>query len=106
MERLARDVGVSQADLRILAGKWPDCVGLLSRRLQQVELDAGNIAQTEPYVLRDLQRVCALCASKRRCEHDLTGKSSDPAWEEYCPNAQTLRALIAERRNQKQPKAG
>src|SRR5712692_1160252 len=100
VERLARDVGVSRADLCILAGKWPDSLNLLSKRLEQVKLDAGNIAQTEPYVLRDLQRVCTLCASKRRCEHDLARKLSDPVWEEYCPNAPTLHALIAERSNQ------
>jgi uncharacterized protein YjiS (DUF1127 family) len=104
-ERLARDVGVSRADLCILAGKWPDSLDLLSQRLEQVTLDAGDIAQAEPYVLRDLQCVCSLCASKRRCERDLAGKSSDPVWEEYCPNAPTLHALIAERCNQNQPKA-
>ena len=104
-ERLARDVGVSRADLCILAGKWPDSLDLLSRRLEQVTLDAGDIAQAEPYVLRDLQRVCSLCASKRRCERDFAGKSSDPVWEEYCPNAPTLHALMAERCNQNQLKA-
>jgi uncharacterized protein YjiS (DUF1127 family) len=103
-ERLARDVGVSRADLCILAGKWPDSLDLLSRRLEQVNLDA-RIAQAEPYVLRDLQRVCSLCASKPRCERDFAGKSSDPVWEEYCPNAPTLHALIAERCNQNQLKA-
>jgi hypothetical protein len=103
-ERLARDVGVSRADLCILAGKWPDSLDLLSRRLEQVNLDA-RIAQAEPYVLRDLQRVCSLCARKRRCERDFAGKSSDPVWEEYCPNAPTLHALIAERCNQNQLKA-
>jgi uncharacterized protein YjiS (DUF1127 family) len=57
-ERLARDVGVSRADLCILAGKWPDSLDLLSPRLEQVTVDAGDIAQAEPYVLRDLH-ACA-----------------------------------------------
>jgi len=57
-ERLARDVGVSRADLCILAGKWPDSLDLLSPRLEQVTLDAGDIAQAEPHVLRDLH-ACA-----------------------------------------------
>jgi hypothetical protein len=55
--------------------------------------------------LRDLQRACSLCASKRRCKRDLARKSTDPGWQQYCPNASTLHALIAERRNQSHPKA-
>ena len=33
MERIARDVGVSGADLSILAGKWPDAADLLYWRM-------------------------------------------------------------------------
>jgi len=29
--------------------------------------------QIESEVMRDLQRICALCMSKRRCTHDLAG---------------------------------
>ncbi len=92
VERLARDVGVIGADLCVLAGKWPDSTNLLSQRLERLDLDTGNIEQMEPYVLRDLQRVCTLCASKRRCERDLA-VNSGTAWEEYCPNASTLHAF-------------
>lgn len=104
IERLAHDVGVTGADLCALAGKWPDSTNLLSQRLEQINLDAGSIVQAEPYVLRDLQRGCTLCASKRKCGRDLAGKSSDSAWEEYCPNASTLHALIAERSIQSKAK--
>ena len=96
VERLARDVGVAGADLCVLAGRWPGSTNLLSQRLERLDLDTGNIEQMEPYVLRDLQRVCTLCASKRRCERDFAANSGS-AWEEYCPNASTLHALIAER---------
>jgi hypothetical protein len=47
-------------------------------------------------VMRDLQRTCALCLSKRRCTHDLARHPADPVWEEYCPNAMTFSALRAE----------
>jgi hypothetical protein len=104
LERLAHDVGVSGADLCVLAGKWPGTPDLLTRRLEHLNLDAGNLVQTEPQVVRDLQRVCTLCASKRRCERDFAGKSSASAWEEYCPNASTLHALITERSIQSKSK--
>jgi hypothetical protein len=97
VERLARDVGVSSGDLYTLAGKWPDRLDLLSQRTEELRLDVAEIAQIEPQVLRDLQRTCALCASKRRCRHDLVKRPYDPAWQDYCPNTMTLTALVAER---------
>ena len=97
MERIARDVGVSGADLSILAGKWPDAADLLYWRMNEIKLDRMEITQADAEVMRDLQRVCTVCGSKRRCEHALAKNPSDPAWEKYCPNATTLSALAAER---------
>ena len=89
---MARDLGMSRGELSVLAGKWPDSADLLSRRLERV-----NLAGVEPQVLRDLERVCTLCGSKRKCEYDLTIDPSHPAWTGYCPNAPTINALMAER---------
>jgi len=97
MERMAHDVGVSGADLSILAGKWPDAADLLYWRMNEIKLDRKEITHADPQVMRDLQRVCTVCGSKRRCEHELAKNPSDPAWEKYCPNATTLSALAAER---------
>jgi hypothetical protein len=91
MGRMARDLGMTRGELSVLAGKWPDSADLLSRRLEQV-----NLARVEPQVLRDLERVCTLCGSKRKCEYDLTIHPSNRAWTEYCPNAPTIGALMAE----------
>ena len=41
-------------------------------------------------VLRDMERVCALCPHKRRCIEDLAAGRSP---EEYCPNERTLKWL-------------
>jgi hypothetical protein len=97
MERIARDVGVSGADLSILAGKWPDAADLLYWRMNEIKLDRTEVTRADPQVMRDLQRVCTVCGSRRRCEHELANNPSDPAWKKYCPNATTLAALIAER---------
>ena len=97
MERIARDIGVSRADLSILAGKWPDAADLLYWRMNEIKLDRMEITQADAQVMRDLQRVCTVCGSKRRCEHALANNPSDPAWQKYCPNATTLLALAAER---------
>jgi hypothetical protein len=97
VERIARDVGVSGADLSILASKWPDDADLLYWRMTEIKLDRTEITQAEPQVMRDLQRVCTVCGSKWKCEHELAKNPSDPAWQKYCPNATTLSALTAER---------
>jgi hypothetical protein len=94
--RMAHDVGISSDELYTLSGKWPDSADLLLLRMDESKLDATEIKKVEPQVMRDLQRVCTLCASKRKCSHDLATRSSDPAWQTYCPNATTLNALIAE----------
>jgi len=97
VEHIARDLGMSRAGLTVLAGKWPDATDLLSQRMEQVDLSRAELALAEPQVLRDLERVCTLCGSKRKCEYDLMVHPSLPAWTEYCPNAPTINALIAER---------
>ena len=97
VERLAQDVGLVGSDLRILVGKWPDSTELLSRRLAVLKLDENELTRSQPEVLRDLRRVCTLCASKGRCEHDFAYRPSDPTWQAYCPNSQTIAALKAGR---------
>ena len=97
MERIARDVGVSGADLSILAGKWPDAADRLYWRMNEIKLDRMAVTHADPQVMRDLQRVCTVCGSKWRCEHELANNPSDPAWQKYCPNATTLSALAVER---------
>ena len=97
MTRMAHDIGVSETDFRVLAGRWPGSSDLLSQRMHQIDLDASEIARVEPDVTRDLQRVCSLCAGRRRCRHDLASDPSAPAWREYCPNVPTFAALTSER---------
>ena len=44
-------------------------------------------------VLRDMERVCALCPHKRRCNEDLAAGTSPEHYQEYCPNAPTIKRL-------------
>jgi hypothetical protein len=103
--QLARDLAVGKADLCILAGKWPASLNLLSHRMEELKLDAAGATAVEPGVIRDLQRTCSLCASQRKCRHDLVRNPSDPVWQDYCPNAATLTALVAERAGSGKTKA-
>lgn len=95
VERIARDVGISAAELRKLAHHGPDAADLLLRRMAALDLDRDEVSQTERRTFQDLQRVCTMCESKRRCARDLARDSDDPAWEDYCPNVATLKMLNA-----------
>lgn len=100
-ERIARDVGLAPAELRVIAAKRPDAADLLPQRLAALQLDAGKIAFTEGAVLRDLQRVCTACDSKGRCARDLACNPSSSDWRDYCPNSDTLSSLVTEVENEK-----
>ena len=95
LERMAHDVGVSSAELCKLATRGPESADLLLQRMKVLDLDQNEIARTERATFQDLQRVCSMCDCKKRCARDLAHDSADPAWKDYCPNAQTLTALNA-----------
>jgi hypothetical protein len=97
LQRIAADVRVSPSELRTLAAKDPDSANLLYRRMAILHLDPETLARDELGVLRDLQRNCSLCESRRRCVADLAKGARGSGWEDYCPNTMTLCALVAER---------
>jgi len=93
VELLARDVNLSPWDLRAVAGEWPDGSDLLCHRLTTLRLNPEQFSSTQLGALRDLERVCTLCGSKSRCEHDLARNASTADWRGYCFNVATLDAL-------------
>jgi hypothetical protein len=95
VERMARDIGMSASELRRIAALGPDSADLLLRRMAALDLDRKEVSRTESRTFQDLQRVCTMCNSKRRCKRDLAHDSDDPVWQDYCPNAATLMALNA-----------
>jgi hypothetical protein len=44
--------------------------------------------------LRDMERICALCLHKRRCDEDLAAGTLPEHYQEYCPNAPTIKRLL------------
>src|SRR6516165_7066090 len=95
VERMAKDVGLSASELRSVAKLGPASADLLLRRMAALDLDRKEVSRTEPRTFQDLQRVCSMCRSHRRCKRDLAHDAADPAWQDYCPNAATLMALNA-----------
>jgi hypothetical protein len=56
-------------------------------------IDGCLLARTELPILRDLERVCAMCRYKRQCDHDLAAGTIAAHYREYCLNAPTIEQL-------------
>jgi hypothetical protein len=100
VQRTAKDLGITAAELRLLVSRGSQEADLLHRRMALLQLDPKEIASSEPLLFRDLQRLCALCDSRGRCIRDLardsTREPTEPEsadWQDYCPNAATLNML-------------
>jgi hypothetical protein len=95
VERIARDIGVTAYELRLLAGKNPGAAHLLERRIEALHIDQAELRRAHPMVLRDLEKTCSLCEDHIRCEADFAKGTANSLWQEYCPNALTLCELVA-----------
>jgi hypothetical protein len=51
----------------------------------------------EPATYRDLERVCAMCKSSRRCAENLPKGDVQTGMDNYCLNAFTIDSLLVER---------
>ena len=93
LERVARELGMSASALEDLVARGPDAASHLYERMHALGLSKADVEHAAMGVLRDLQRTCACCNEKGRCEKDLLDRPDDPVWRDYCPNAATLDTL-------------
>ena len=91
--RIAGDLRMSSADLEALVRQGPHAVDELPKMLAALGINQDDLTRTEPLVLRDMERVCALCSQKRRCDRDLAAGTSAAHYQEYCANAYTFDCL-------------
>jgi hypothetical protein len=95
VEQIAKDLGVSSAELCSLARSDAKSADPLTSRMTALDLDCQEVARLMPETLHDLQRLCTLCNRRKRCARDLARAPLDPGWKDYCPNVATLLALDA-----------
>jgi hypothetical protein len=88
--RIANDLRLSPTELEELVRQGPHGADQLSRLLEALGISAQDLAGIEPMVVRDMERVCALCGHKRQCDHDLASGESAERYQEYCLNAPTI----------------
>jgi hypothetical protein len=93
LQRIARDVGVSVSDLRIIAAAHPGPGELMPRRLALLGLDPAYVRSALTATYRDLERTCAMCPAWRRCARDLARGDVQAGMDSYCLCSPTIDAL-------------
>jgi hypothetical protein len=93
LERVAGELGMSAGTLEDLVARSPDSAARLYERVRALGLSETDVEQAAQGVLRDLQRTCACCSEKGRCEKDLPDRPDSAVWKSYCSNAATLDAF-------------
>jgi hypothetical protein len=91
--RIAHDLGVTPSELDSLVRLGPHKIEELPVLLKALGIDEDAIARAQPLVLRDMERVCALCRHKSECDHDIADGTLAQHYEAYCGNASTIDAL-------------
>jgi hypothetical protein len=91
--RVAHELGLSTSDLQALVRQGPHAADELPKLLTALGIDSEAMLRIQPLIYHDMERVCATCMQKRRCNHELAAGSSSAHYEEYCINAPTIDAL-------------
>jgi transcriptional regulator with XRE-family HTH domain len=92
-DRIAGDLRVTPDDLEELVRKGPHAADELPKLLNALGINEASLARVQPLVLRDMERVCAMCRHKRECDRDLAAGTAAAHYEDYCNNAPTIDRL-------------
>lgn len=90
---IAHELRVAPADLETLVRRGGHAADELPKLLKALGIDEKALSRTEPLVLRDMARVCALCRQKAQCDRDLEAGTSPENYAGYCLNASTIDGL-------------
>ena len=92
-DRIADDLRVSPSELDELVRQGPHAADELPVMLRALGIDAHRLARSEPMLLRDMERVCAMCRQKAQCDRDLIAGTAAEHYEGYCLNAPNIDRL-------------
>ena len=89
-DRIAADLEVSPGDLDELVRRGAHAADELPVLLKALGIDAAALERTQPLVVRDMERVCAMCRHKAQCDRELIASTAAEHFEGYCANAPTI----------------
>ena len=93
LERVARELNVTSADLEMLVRQGSQGANELSYMLTALGIDETALWRAEPALLRDMERVCSFCTHKRQCHEQLAAGTAATNYVEYCENADAIDTL-------------
>jgi hypothetical protein len=93
LERVARELNVTPADLERLVRQVSRGANELPYTLTALGIDEAALRRAEPALLRDMERICSFCTHKRQCHQELTAGTAATNYVEYCENADTIDML-------------
>jgi hypothetical protein len=92
-DMIAQDLRVSPDDLDRMVEAGPHSADEMPKMLEALGIDLNDLVRTKPLLVRDMERVCALCRDKAQCHGDFAAGTAAEHYKEYCPNAPTIEAL-------------
>jgi len=92
-DRIANDLRIAPDDLEELVRNGKHAADELPKMLEQLGISAEELGRAQPLLLRDMERVCALCHHKAQCDRDLADGAAAENHYGYCGNASTLESL-------------
>lgn len=90
---IASDLRITPDDLDQLVQRGPHGADELPQMLKSLGISEDDLKRTQPMLMRDMQRVCALCHDKARCDRELAAGTAAGHYQGYCPNASSLDTL-------------
>src|SRR3569833_2958697 len=84
VDRIAGDLRISPGDLHELVRNGPHAADELPKMLEALGIDEAALARSEPLILRDMERVCAMCNDKSQCHSDLAAGTAAKHYAAYC----------------------
>lgn len=90
LESMARDLGVTQADLKDVLPRAADNLLLMDGMMRARGLDPNQVRREVAALVRDMELTCTRCAAASRCCADLAAGTAAEHCHEYCGNAETF----------------
>lgn len=95
LAEVAADCGVSTYDLIAIIKAGPHAADEMWEMMKALNIDPDAVDEADRHMFHDMMAVCAECAAKGECRHDLRKGTAAERYVHYCPNAEQLNILRA-----------